>query len=78
MNKVKENQNIEVKGLYLGKYNKLPLQLQGMTVKDKLWITSANDTFSLHVSDGKNRLTLTISKDNLQDFIDELYRVVIE
>ena len=52
------------------------LRLQGMTVIGKLWMTAANDKFSLHVSDGKNRLTLTISKDNLQDFIHDLNRVV--
>lgn len=72
----KENNNIEVKGTYLGEYDKLPLRLQGMTVIGKLWMTAANDTFSIHVSDGKNRLTLTISKDNLQDFIHDLNRVV--
>ncbi len=72
---VKENQNIDA----IGVYDKLPLRdLNGIVVKDQLKINNEKDAFTLNVSDDKNKVTIRIFKDNLQDFIDELNRVVIE
>lgn len=74
--KVKENQNIDA----IGVYEKLPLRtiLNGIVVKDQLRINNEQDAFTMNVLDAKNRVTIRIFKDNFQDFIDELYRVVIE
>ena len=73
--KVDENENIDA----IGMYDKLPLRnLNGIVVKDQLRINNEKDAFTLNVSDDKNKVTIRIFKDNLQDFIDELNRVVIE